>query len=636
MTDLTKQESGVATGLDSSPAPPEPAPSGEQEQEPATIVRRRTTHDLIQWICWGAWNMETGKGARLMKVCIALLGFVALASWLNLHHHGFSNKEAMEAAQLGRHIAAHKGYVTYSIRPSVIGLLQQADPAHATEVLERPVPDLSIAPGYPLVLAVLMKVLPVNFAVNRASIWSYQPELLIVLFNEALFLASIFLLFHIAGRLFDSRVAWLSAIAFGASQTLWMFSISGLSTMWVLALFLATVWCLIKMEERDANETDCRLLPSILLASAAGILLGMGELSRYAFGWLVVPAVLFARFFLKRSATKLAAVLLASFVVVTTPWIVRNLMISKTAFGSAGYALLENTRPTEADRLERCVNPDAAGLAYLTPRDVARKFVSNEAEILRKSLPTLGGTWIWPFFLCGLLIPFRRDAPRKIRWFLVWNLALLAIVQALGETHLSAESPEINSENLLVLLAPLVATFGAAFFFTLLDQTVFQSAPARSAAVWLFGAVLCAPLLLGLPNQLSQTVTGWLPIRVQTTAAMMKPNEIMMSDIPWAVAWFGDRPCLWLTVDDAMAFQQLNKLKTINALYLTEETGERPFLSQMMYSWRDWPHFFLKSLPPMGILQGRVPATVPLTNALPEYVPNQMFLSDVVRWKTSK
>ena len=54
-----------------------------------------------------------------------------------------------------------------------------------------------------------------------------------------------------------------------------------------------------------------------------------------------------------------------------------------------------------------------------------------------------------------------------MRYFLLMCLGMFIVVQALGQTQLSDESPDVNSENLLVLLAPLVFIYGVSFFFTL-------------------------------------------------------------------------------------------------------------------------------------------------------------------------
>ena len=61
---------------------------------------------------------------------------------------------------------------------------------------------------------------------------------------------------------------------------------------------------------------------------------------------------------------------------------------------------------------------------------------------------------------------------------------------------------------------------------------------------------------------------------------MMNERELIMSDVPWAVAWYGDRPCIWLTLNVTPLsarvgphedFYAVNQRKTVNALYLTSQ-----------------------------------------------------------------
>lgn len=588
------------------------------------------------WIQGLIWHLEESAGPRILKISSFLLGFILLALWFNLRsNHGFSNSDAMESAHLGRHLAAWQGYTTYSIRPSTLGLLQRADPVRAPEVLGHPVPDLSIAPGYPFVLACLMKVLPFNFAADQSHPRAFQPESLIIGFNELLFFAAVLLLFHVARRLFDFEVAWVSAIIFAGSEIYWKFSVSGLSTMWLLLIVLSVAWCLVAMEERERREIPPAPGASLALAAGVGALVGIGGLSRYAFAWMIIPVVLFVGVFLTRHRGKLSLLALVSFVLVMAPWIARNLALSHTPFGTAGYALLENTRPFEEDRVERSQNPFAAGLSHITPRDVANKFLVNEGKILGSDLPRLGGNWVWSFFLCSLLLPFRHEGLRRLRYFLVWTLALMAMVQPLGQTHLSVESPDINSENLLILLAPLVLIFGTGFFFTLLDQVVFPNPKFRTRVAMLFAVVMFAPLLLDLAGPPDQgAVSPYAPFRIQGTAAMMHPDELMMSDIPWAVAWYGERPCAWLTLNDAGSFDELDHLKPVQALYLTQRTTDRPFLSQILGNQHSWEHFLFNSLPESEWPHGTIPTGFPLTKAPLDYMPAQLFMSDKVRWKS--
>ena len=591
-------------------------------------------HDRIQSILLG---LEGGTYASIFKISSALFGFVLLAFWFNLRgNHTFSNREAMESAQLARHLAAWKGYTTFSIRPLTIGLLQRADPNRAQEVLKHPVPDLSIAPGYPCVLACLMKIPLFNFVADRSHRWFYPPEILIVTFNELLFLGAVVLLFFLARRLFDSAVAWVSALVFAGSEIYWRFSLSGLSTMWLILILLSLAWCLAVMEERENREIPPSPGASLALAAVVGALVGIGGLSRYAFAWLLVPVLLFIGIFLKRRWGKLSLLTTAAFLVIFVPWVTRNLALSHTPFGTAGFALLQNTRPYEEDRVERSLDPFAAGLGLLGPRDLCHKFLINEGKILRNDLPRLGSNWAWSFFLCGLLLPFRDRGLRRLSYFLLCSLALMTVVQALGQTHLSVDSPDINSENLLVLLAPLVLLFGTGFFFTVLHQMAIPHPRLRGLAAGVFVVVMCAPLLLNLASPIDPLAAApYAPAHIQRTAAMMKPEELMMSDIPWAVAWYGERECSWLTLDDAATFEQMNKLKPVQALYLTERTSDGPFLTQIMENQHGWGHFMLQCLPTSSSPQGTTPPGFPLAASCANFMPSELFLSDSARWKTA-
>ena len=170
------------------------------------------------------------------------------------------------------------------------------------------------------------------------------------------------------------------------------------------------------------------------------------------------------------------------------PWVLRNYNVSGTPFGTASFAIVQNTMLFQEHRLERSLGPD---LGHLYPMAFWLKLMTNARQIIQSDLPKLGGSWVTAFFLVGLLVGFRNLAVRRLRYFLLGCLVLLVIVQALGRTQLSEDSPEINSENLLVLLAPLVLMYGVSLFFLLLDQIELPFLQLRYAVI---GALQCGRL----------------------------------------------------------------------------------------------------------------------------------------------
>ncbi len=91
-------------------------------------------------------------------------------------------------------------------------------------------------------------------------------------------------------------------------------------------------------------------------------MVGLGGLTRYAFGWLIIPVLVFLLLFGGQRRIALTLLALAAFAAVMAPWIVRNYSVSGRAFGTAGYAIVENTLLYPEYRLQRSLEPDFSRL----------------------------------------------------------------------------------------------------------------------------------------------------------------------------------------------------------------------------------------------------------------------------------
>ncbi len=607
-------------------------------------------------------KFEVGGGVRYVRIGAATLVLLVLTLGYDLRaFKNMSAPEAMDAAQVGRNLAQGKGFSTLFIRPFSMFLVKRHNlQAHGpVDLAKNPDlaqvrtdhPDLANPPVYPLVLAGVMKVAPFDFNVSLTKkFWSsngrfyrFQPDFLICLFNQLLFFATIVLAFFLARRLFDSGVAWISSLVLLGTELIWRFTASGLSTILVMLTFVALGWCLVLLEQ-EGREPKHGIGWLLGVALLTGVTMGVGTLTRYSFGWLMIPALVFVLLFGGNKRLLVALLMLVAFASLVGPWIGRNYAVSGTPFGVAGYTALENTFMFPGHRLERSLNPDLNQAFQMAA--YWHKFFTNLRPMLLTELPKLAGSWVSAFFLVGLMIPFRNPATNRLRYFVLASLVLLAVVQILGQTQFSEDSPELNSENLLVLLTPFVLIFGVSLFYLLLDQLVLPMFQLRYLISGAFAVIVCLPMLLVFcpPSQNPVVFPPYYPPGIQTVGSWLKENELSMSDVPWAMAWYGKRQCVWLTlratpeVQRERTYEDFNAIsdlqKPIAALYLTAATTDKKLRTAFDSGDESWAGFVLR----FALLQ-EVPSDFPLaktpgTSGLPKPRPNDY--KETVDWTELK
>ncbi len=570
-------------------------------------------------------RLTVGAGSRGLALLAALLGFLALAVAYDLHgYRCFTSAEAMETAQVARNLAEGKGFTTQTIHPLDLCLLQKQSPGSAKNILDKPFPDLGHAPLYPAVLAAFFKVLPEKLTGPFGA--PHDLEFCIVALNQAFFFLAALLLFKIASDLFDKGVAWLATAVFVGADLFWQFSASGLSTLLGVVLFLAIVGCLSRIEKRSQNQAAPGA-GGVFLALVLGVLVGLASLTSYSFICLLLPVLLYIGLGTGQGRAKLCLAALFSFAVVMTPWLMRNFLLSGNLFGTASYSIFQNTPPFPGDTLERSFDLKYA-MSRIDTRDYVDKLMVNSRLLFSNDLPKLGGSWVSAFFLVGLLVPFRNPSLSKMRLFLLGSIGLLGVFQALGQTHLSTDAPEINSENLLVVAAPLALVFGIALFFTLLDQLTIETPGTRTAANVLFGAVACAPFLFVFLTPPVYPLNAAIDaFYIQRITRWTDKNELMASDVPAAVAWYGHQTCALLPLNNKDQFAQLNAFKPVHGLFLTQRTTDHS-LAQTSKNTETWERFALDCW-----ARGEVPDQFPLNKAPTGFLPDRIFLSDTNRWQ---
>ncbi|HMJ90825.1 MAG TPA: glycosyltransferase family 39 protein [Candidatus Acidoferrum sp.] len=576
-------------------------------------------------------RFEVGSGARAVRGLFLACAFATVALlYDSFCFKNFSTEEAMDAAQLARNIADGEGFTTRLIRPFSMFLIsrQRAD---KDPLIKKAHPDIMNAPVYPVLLAAVVKLTPAQDMVAEKSFSRAWGDLGIAIFNQMLLLIALGLVYLLTRQWFDEWVAMIAALLFGLTELYWRFSVSGLSTNLLLVLVLLLALCLAKLEAGSrAQASRARL---VLLALLTGMLLGVIGLTRYSCAFLIVPAVAFMALFITRAKGSLIAIVITAFFLCLAPWVARNMMVTGVPFGVASYAPVEQTRIFPGDRLQRSLHPD---LALMQMGEYTRKLVTNTREVITNDLPRMGGNWLWAFFLAGLLLRFRNPTLSRMRWFVVIAIITLIPVQALVRTQSWTASPDVNSENLLVVLSPLVLIFGTSVFFVLLDSVELPSNAMRYAAWTGFAAVMSLPLILSLlpPHGSPVSFPPYYPPYIQQIGRWLGPRDLIMTDVPAAVAWYGRSQALAITTTWKDEFTEIHDYqKPIRALYLTPVTTERKFLANWMAGEKlGWEAFVLDTL-----TKEEVPTGFPLKHANSSFFRDgQVLLMDYPRWRSGR
>ncbi len=551
-------------------------------------------------------TLQSGQAPRFFRFgLLLLLGFLLTVTYQWRGYRNLATEEAMDHAQLARNLSQGRGFITDFIRPFSVFLLQEQEAKKG--VKESAIdpgrfrtghPDLSNAPVYPLFLAGFMKILPFQFQMSGAMKpeAAYQPDRLIALINQGLLIIAMFLLFFLAWRLFDEAVAWISTFLFLGTELYWRFSVSGLSTMLLIVWFLGLCWCLVGLEQ-EGREPKGGPVRFIVYAVLAGLFLGLGSLTRYSFTILALPVLFFLILWGGPKRWLGAMIALVIFAGMVSPWLTRNFQLSGAPFGTATYSLVENYKYPE-HQLQRNFHP------VLDHKDIIpafwTKLLVNSRTIVTQELPRTAGNWVAGFFLVGLLMVFRNPAINRLRLFLIGSLVLLIITQAVIRTQQSADSPDINPENLLVLTGPLLIVFGVGFFMVLLDNLNLPILEMRYLIITLFGIVMCLPLILFfLPPRPYHNVAfpPYFPQSIQQTGRYLKADELLMSDIPWATAWYANRQSVWTSQTISDFFKINDTWKPIQALYLSPVTLDARFSSSFVNgSEKVWANTFTQAI----------------------------------------
>jgi 4-amino-4-deoxy-L-arabinose transferase-like glycosyltransferase len=458
----------------------------------------------------------------------------------------------------------------------------------------------------------------------------YTSDRVIAAVSLLFFILSIGINFTIAKRLFDRRLALLGMGLIVICDTFWNFSLTGLPQMLMLLIFSLVNYCLLRaIENRNIGKN------ALLWLSLSGIGFGLLVLAHGLAVWIFLGALVYMAFaFRPRHEAWWLNVLLHPgwiplliVLAMEGPWLLRLYRLTGNPCGVALYSGFGQLLGSESSVM-RSQFLDTTGLTFSWFRSkVQQQTIAQFSNIYA----FLGHSPIAPVFFVSLLHLFKRPDTASFRWCLLmmWVFALFGMsLFGLPETG------DIHANDLHVLFIPLTIFYGMAFVLVLWTRLANDRSEVNLRLVrWTFFVAVYVLSAFPLAHMLI-TANGrvqwppYVPTYIAVLGEWTDPDEIITSDMPWAVAWYADRKCVWLpdTVANFMDLSDYNRLHgALVGLYLTPISGDARFYSDIVKGeYKEWSPFILRNLNTKGFPLQAVTA-LPIDNEC-------IFYSDRNRW----
>ena len=357
----------------------------------------------------------------------------------------------------------------------------------------------------------------------------------------------------------------------------WQYSLSGLPQMLLLFLFNCTVYVLVRAVE--ARYGGGRVGTWLALV---GLGFGLLALTHALTIWILVATLVYCFFFFRPRGWA-ALIVLAAFAIVYFPWLIRNYLVCGNPGGLAIYSVLDGMTHSESGWMRR-ITLDLEGA--VRPTAFRDKMVTNFLSEAGHLFGYFGYSIVAVMFFAGLVYVFKRRETGTIRWMLLamWAGAVAGMI-VLGIN----EEQGFGANQLHLIFVPLMTCYGLAYLLVQWHRLGIHLQIARIGFVTLLFLICATPLLLTLPFfKPPQSAIRWPPYVPPYIAVMndwMKPDEVTASDMPWAVAWYADRPALFVpeTVKQLTDISDYRILGgPVYGLYLTPVSGSQNTLGDIL------------------------------------------------------
>jgi hypothetical protein len=427
---------------------------------------------------------------------------------------GLQDVNAIECACIARNLARTGHYTTSILKPLSLAKVPRPNDH----------PDLIYAPLHPLYESIWLRAM------------NLSPRAIPLAGGTWLFLGALLILF-LGSKWFDARVGCLAAVLYVLNLTMLTDAAGG--TEGPMLAFLLLVLLAVSVGFAEAQvKTPWR-------AAAVGAVTGALYLTKEVWGLSVIPAALAVMAASPRSQRgRLVGACLGAFLVVLMPWLVRTAIVTgDPLFSFRWLESVMHTRSYPGNTLYRTFTaqyPSWLLFAVTSPREVIEKAVRG-IQIVYAEPVMAPGIFVGALFVSAIMVTL--GSPHfEIARYVIYGSYLLAV---------GAMLILFPDHRLTAPIAGPATLIGVAFFVQMLDRATANLKAAKrrrysAVAFVLLGLVHSFPTLarMGSGRPVEAIRTEAIRVQVQQVAALT--DGLIVTDVPWPLAWFGDRTTIWL------------------------------------------------------------------------------------------
>lgn len=548
---------------------------------------------------------ELDAGMMIRRALFLLLLIGVTYFYLGIDFRGLSSAKGMEQAQIARQIARGSSFTTKVIKPlcfsQVRTKMEKDDGPGGGPSFAGGMPDTYHSPLNPILNSLVLRMAKDTWTMSPEQ-RLYTPDVFIAGVSMILLLASIGINYLLISRIFDARIGGVTALLMLLCESLWRYSQSGLPQILMLFLFSFAIYFLYKAVEGTQNGK-----PVYLWVALTGGFMGLLALAHWMAIWPFLGLILFAGFYFNPRGVQLLT-LVGVFLLITIWWpIFHNMKYSGNPLGSGLYLFYAgNANAGDEAGLMRDLEQTSGSLDL---NGLPSKIMLNGINQIGDIYNYLGAVVVAPLFFLALLHPFRRREIADFRWCILGMWLFGAVGMTIYGIEPHTKEQETDSNNLHIMFMPVMTGYGLAFLAVLWNRLnlPLHMPIVRNGHFILAVLVSALPTLLKAPNRVATAVSGhelrstlypyYVPKAIAEYGRMVDEKEAIVTDIPWAVAWYADRASIWLPRNK----QQWEDLNTYGKIRGQPITGillshyilatpptELLFPQQLNFEWRDY------------------------------------------------